>query len=141
MKKITLIMAVLVSTQVAALSSIYDSPSIMKLIEATEYAVEAAGEFRVHENAWVDTGSNVKCRGQISAEEVLNEFIDYTEAGAEDLSKYEVAQAIVDFKTILGDRDNFTYCSASSSVPYYFINYHIYFVDDYKIAFEVAWEN
>lgn len=141
MKVLGLVLAMTISSSVMAAGSIHNSNAILNLIEATSYAVEASGEFLVHENTWIDEVSSLNCKGGISSEEVVEKFVEFTEYGAEDLKKSEVAQAIVDFKSILGERDDFVYCTGYRSVMYYGIDYHIFYVDGYKIAFEIAWEN
>lgn len=141
MKKLILLaIAILGLNAFAALTSIYQSPSIVEVVEATQLEVEASGEFLIHENAWVDGPGNLSCKVGVKAAEVLKAFQEFTEE-TQSVDMGVKLQAYKDFYSIVDNGEDYVKCSGSRSVPYYYVNYEIFYNSKYKIAFESAWED
>lgn len=143
MKQIILAALAVFGFQSLALSSIYDSPELVQLIDTHQMAVEASGEFEVYENTWIDPVDGkfleMSCTGGTSAEQVLNFFKDVTENT--EVPAPVKLKAYLDFYTVVNNGQNYVACEGSTSVPYYYVTYTIFYNDTYKIGFEIAWED
>ena len=143
MKQLFLVMLAAFGVQGLALTSIYDSPELVQLIEAHKMAVEAAGEFEVYENTWIEPISggflDMNCVGDTPAEKVLAFFKDVTEST--EVAVPVKLKAYMDFYTVVNNGQDYVACEGSTSVPYYYVTYRIFYNDTYKIGFEIAWED